>query len=117
MFLIAEPLRNLGRYTFADVVAYRLRQRPVRVAAAIGGLAVVAFYLIAQMVGAGNLIQLMFGLSYEMAVVIVGLVMLSIRAGDRGETVMVVLISAIAFLVSVGASIAWQRIFLREMGA
>ena len=54
MFLIAEPLRNLGKYTFADVVAFRLRQAPVRVAAAIGSLAVVSFYLIAQMVGAGN---------------------------------------------------------------
>jgi cation/acetate symporter len=50
MFLIAEPLRNLGRYTFADVVAARLRQKPVRVASAVGSLAVIAFYLIAQMV-------------------------------------------------------------------
>ncbi|MDP2053689.1 MAG: cation acetate symporter, partial [Acidobacteriota bacterium] len=53
--LIAEPLRNLGRYTFTDVVAFRLRQTPVRVAASAGSLAVVAFYLIAQMVGAGTL--------------------------------------------------------------
>jgi len=75
--LIAEPLRNLGKYTFADVVAFRLKQTPVRIAAAIGTLAVVAFYLIAQMVGAGNLIKLMFGLSYEAAVVIVGIVMLA----------------------------------------
>ena len=59
LFLIAEPLRNLGKYTFTDVVAFRLRQRPVRIAAAIGSLAVVAFYLIAQMVGAGNLIRLL----------------------------------------------------------
>jgi cation/acetate symporter len=77
MILIAEPLRNLGRNTFSDVVAFRLQQKPVRVAAAFGGLAVVAFYLIAQMVGAGNLIQLMFGLPYEVAVVIVGVVMLA----------------------------------------
>ncbi len=76
MFLIAEPLRNLGRYTFSDVVAFRLRQTPVRIAAAIGSLAVVCFYLIAQMVGAGNLVRLLFGLSYETAVVIVGGVML-----------------------------------------
>ena len=60
--LIAEPLRNLGKFTFSDVVAFRLRQAPVRVAAAAGSLAVVAFYLIAQMVGAGNLIRLLFGL-------------------------------------------------------
>ena len=65
MFLIAEPLRNLGRYTFADVVAARLRQTPIRIAASIGSLAVIAFYLIAQMVGAGNLIRLLFGLPYE----------------------------------------------------
>jgi len=75
-FLIAEPLRNLGRYTFADVVALRLRQVPVRIAAALGSLAVITFYLIAQMVGAGNLIRLLFGLPYEAAVVIVGVVML-----------------------------------------
>ena len=77
LFMIAEPLRNLGKYTFADVVAYRLRQTPVRIAAAIGTLAVVLFYLIAQMVGAGNLIRLMFGIGYDTAVVIVGCVMLA----------------------------------------
>jgi cation/acetate symporter len=76
LFLIAEPLRNLGRYTFSDVVSFRLKQKPVRLAAAVGSLCVVALYLIAQMVGAGNLIRLMFGLSYETAVVIVGAVML-----------------------------------------
>ncbi len=75
LVMIAEPLRNLGKYTFADVVSFRLKQTPVRVAAAFGTLAVILFYLIAQMVGAGNLIKLMFGLSYETAVVIVGAVM------------------------------------------
>ncbi len=75
-FLIAEPLRNLGKYTFADAVAYRLEQEPVRVAAGISTLIVVAFYLIAQMVGAGSLIQLMFGLPYRWAIVLVGGVML-----------------------------------------
>src|SRR5688500_16802664 len=77
LFLIAEPLRNLGRYTFADVVAMRLRQPPVRVAAAFGTLGTVSLYLIAQMVGAGGLIRLMFGLSYETAIVLVGLAMLT----------------------------------------
>src|SRR5881394_1983588 len=76
-FLIAEPLRKLGTYTFADVVAYRLKQRPVRIAASATTLTVVLFYLIAQMVGAGNLIKLMFGLSYEVALLIVGGVMLA----------------------------------------
>jgi cation/acetate symporter len=77
MFLIAEPLRNLGKYTFADVVAYRLRQKPIRVAASCGSLMTVAFYLIAQMVGSGSLVNLMFGLPYEWAVIFVGLVMIA----------------------------------------
>src|SRR6476646_4655452 len=77
MFLIAEPLRNLGKYTFADVVAYRLRQTPVRIASAVGGILTVLFYLIAQMVGAGGLILLMFGLDYKLALLIVGGVMLA----------------------------------------
>src|SRR5262245_58242564 len=57
LFLIAEPLRNVGKYTFSDVVASRLSQTPVRIAAAIGTLATVILYLIAQMVGAGGLIK------------------------------------------------------------
>src|SRR5512144_1998880 len=77
MFLVAEPLRNLGKFTFADVVAFRLRQGPVRIAAAIGGILTVLFYTIAQMVGSGSLIQLMFGLRYEYAEIIVGAVMLA----------------------------------------
>src|ERR687897_3058193 len=70
LFLIAEQLRNLGKYTFADVVAFRFRQRPVRIAAAFGTLSVVVFYLIAQMVGAGSLIKLIFGFDYTVAVII-----------------------------------------------
>ncbi len=77
LFLIAEPLRNLGKYTFTDVVAYRLQQKPVRVASAIGTMAVVLTYLIAQMVGSGTLIQLLFGLNYTVAVIIVGVVMMT----------------------------------------
>ncbi|HXX57347.1 MAG TPA: sodium/solute symporter [Thermodesulfovibrionales bacterium] len=77
MFLISEPLRNLGKYTFADVVAYRLNQRPIRAAAAAGSVVVVLTYLIAQMVGAGTLIKLMFGLPFEVAIVITGALMIS----------------------------------------
>lgn len=76
MFLISEPLRNLGKYTFADVVAYRLNQRPIRAAAAAGSLVVVLTYLIAQMVGAGTLIKLMFGLPFELAIVVTGSLMI-----------------------------------------
>src|SRR6187397_2369184 len=99
MFLIAEPLRNLGKYTFSDVVAYRLRQKPVRVAAGIGSLAVVAFYLIAQMVGAGNLIRLLFGLQYEIAVAIVGVVMLAyVLFGGMMATTWVQMVKAVLLL-------------------
>lgn len=99
MFLIAEPLRNLGTYTFADVVAYRLKQRPVRIAAAIGTLAVVSFYLIAQMVGAGNLIKLLFGFDYNLAVLIVGGVMLAyVIFGGMIATTWVQIIKAILLL-------------------
>ena len=97
--LIAEPLRNLGKFTFSDVVAFRLQQAPVRVAAAAGSLAVVAFYLIAQMVGAGNLIRLLFGLSYETAVVIVGVVMLAyVLFGGMIATTWVQIVKAVLLL-------------------
>ena len=75
-FLMAERLRNLGKYTFADIAAYRLEKTPMRTFAAIGSLTVVCFYLIVQMVGAGQLIQLLFGLPYNYAVVLVGLLMM-----------------------------------------
>jgi cation/acetate symporter len=100
MFLIAEPLRNLGKYTFADVVAFRLAQAPVRVAAAVGSLAVIAFYLIAQMVGAGNLIRLLFGLDYGLAVAIVGAVMLAyVLFGGMIATTWVQIVKAVLLLL------------------
>ena len=99
LFLIAEPLRNLGKYTFADVVAARLRQTPVRLAAAVGTLATVTFYLIAQMVGAGGLIRLMFGLSYETAVVIVGAAMMAyVIFGGMIATTWVQIVKALLLL-------------------
>lgn len=76
MFLMAEKLRNLGKFTFGDVASYRFAQPPIRTFAAFSTLVVVVFYLIAQMVGAGQLIRLLFGLDYALAVVIVGALML-----------------------------------------
>ena len=76
LFLIAERLRNLGKFTFADVASFRLDQTAIRILSAIGTLTVVAFYLIAQMVGAGSLIKLLFGLPYGYAVAIVGVLMI-----------------------------------------
>jgi cation/acetate symporter len=76
LFLMAERLRNLGRFTFADITSYRLDQGKVRTMAAISSLTVVCFYLIAQMVGAGQLIKLLFGLEYKVAIVAVGTLMM-----------------------------------------
>ncbi|MDZ8187934.1 MAG: sodium/solute symporter [Nostoc sp. ChiSLP02] len=114
MFLIAEPLRNLGKYTFADVVAFRLRQKPVRIASAIGTLAVITFYLIAQMVGAGELIKLLFGFDYELAVVIVGCVMMAyVIFGGMIATTWVQIIKAVLLL---GGTILLAILVLARFG-
>jgi cation/acetate symporter len=114
LFLIAEPLRNLGKYTFADVVAFRFRQTPVRIASAIGTLAVVSFYLIAQMVGAGNLIRLLFGIDYELAVLIVGAVMLAyVIFGGMIATTWVQIIKAVLLL---GGTILLSLLVLSKFG-
>ncbi len=76
LFLISERLRNLGKYTFADVASFRLKQEPIRILAAFGAIATVILYLIAQMVGSGKLIELLFGLPYEYAVILVGVLMI-----------------------------------------
>src|SRR6187549_2775706 len=99
LFLVAEPLRNLGRYTFSDVLAVRFRQTPIRIAAAIGTLATVVFYLIAQMVGAGGLIKLMFGLSYEQAIAIVGVAMIAyVLFGGMIATTWVQIVKAVLLM-------------------
>lgn len=99
LFLIAEKLRNLGKYTFADVASYRLQQTPIRTLAAIGSIIVVIFYLIAQMVGAGKLIQILFGLPYEFAVIIVGaLMILYVTFGGMLATTWVQIIKAVLLL-------------------
>ncbi|MFC7665218.1 hypothetical protein ACFQWF_24675 [Methylorubrum suomiense] len=105
-FLIVEPLRNLGKFTFADVVAYRLRQRPVRVAAAIGTLTVILLYLIAQMVATGSLIKLLFGMPYTASVIVVGTAMLIyVIFGGMLATTWVQVIKAV--LLSLGGS-SWH---------
>ena len=99
LFLIAERLRNLGKFTFADVASYRLQQTPIRMLSAIGTLTVVAFYLIAQMVGAGKLIQLLFGLPYLYALIIVGVLMIAyVTFGGMLATTWVQIIKACMLL-------------------
>ena len=101
-FLMAERLRNLGKFTFADVAGYRFQQGPIRAFAACGTLVVVAFYLIAQMVGAGQLIKLLFGLDYIFAVIIVGvLMMVYVLFGGMTATTWVQIIKAVLLLSGV----------------
>ncbi|MFD2643640.1 cation acetate symporter [Pseudomonas japonica] len=98
-FLMAERLRNLGRYTFADIVSFRLDQRRIRVLAACGSLTVVCCYLLLQMVGAGQLIKLLFGLDYAVAVVVVGVLMLVyVVFGGMLATTWVQIIKAVLLL-------------------
>jgi len=108
LFMMAERLRNLGSYTFIDVVSYRLEKKPIRVISAIGSLSVIIFYLIAQMVGAGKLIELLFGLDYAVAVVLVSFLMICyVSFGGMLATTWVQLIKAILLLIG-GTFIAFM---------
>jgi cation/acetate symporter len=98
-FLMAERLRNLGKFTFADVAGYRFEQTPIRVFAACGSLAVVAFYMTAQMVGAGQLIKLLFGMDYLYAEILVGsIMMIYVLFGGMTATTWVQIIKACMLL-------------------
>jgi cation/acetate symporter len=112
LFLMAERLRNLGRYTFADVASFRFAQTPVRMLAALSTLMVVLFYLIAQMVGAGQLIRLLFGLPYPYAVGIVGVMMtLYVLFGGMLATTWVQIVKAVLLLGAasfMAAAVLWQ---------
>lgn len=99
LFMMSERLRNLGKYTFTDVAAYRFKQTPVRVLAAFGSIAVVILYLIAQMVGAGKLIELLFGLDFDYAVVMVGILIIAyVTFGGMLATTWVQIIKAVLLL-------------------
>ena len=99
LFLMSERLRNLGKFTFADVAAYRFKQTPIRILSAFGGIAVVILYLIAQMVGAGKLIELLFGMDFEYAVVMVGLLIIAyVSFGGMLATTWVQIIKAVLLL-------------------
>jgi cation/acetate symporter len=101
LFLLAERMRNAGKFTIADVLAFRLQQRPARAAAALGTLAVVAFYLIAQMVGAGVLIQALVGIDFWLAVVITGGFMVTyVVFGGMLATTWVQIIKAILLMTA-----------------
>ena len=117
-FLMAERLRNLGKFTFADVAGYRFDAVPIRSFAALGSLVVVAFYMIAQMVGAGQLIKVLFGLDYNVAVVLVGtLMMMYVLFGGMTATTWVQIIKAVMLLVGatfMALAVLWQFNFSPE---
>ena len=101
LFLLAERMRNAGKYTIADVLAFRLKQRPARAAAATGTLTVAAFYLIAQMVGAGVLIQALVGINFTLAVIITGTFMLCyVVFGGMLATTWVQIIKAVLLMTA-----------------
>jgi cation/acetate symporter len=102
MFLLAERMRNAGKFTIADVLSFRLNQRPARSAAALGTLSVVAFYLIAQMVGAGVLIQALVGIDFSIAVIITGTFMLCyVIFGGMLATTWVQIIKAVLLMIGI----------------
>ena len=101
LFLLAERMRNSGKYTIADVLSFRLNERPARAAAALGTLSVVAFYLIAQMVGAGVLIQALVGIDFTLAVIITGAFMLCyVVFGGMLATTWVQIIKAVLLMTA-----------------
>ena len=112
LFLISERLRNLGLYTFSDVTSFRLDHRQVRVFSAVGSLTVVAFYLIAQMVGAGKVVQLLFGVDYVVAVLVVGvLTVIYVTVGGMQATTWVQITKAGLLLSGgtlLGISVLWK---------
>ena len=123
LFLLAERLRNLGKYTFSDAVAVRLQAAPIRTLAAAGTLVAVVLYLIAQMVGAGKLVEVLFGLSFNTAVIIVGaLMIIYVTFGGMIATTWVQIIkaclllfgaSAIAFIVMYKMGFSLETLFSR----
>ncbi len=117
MFLMAEQLRNLGKYTYADVVSYRFQRVPMRSMAATGSLVVVVLYLIGQMVGAGKLIQVLFGLDYIYAVTIVGvLIIMYVTFGGMLATTWVQIIKA-CLLLGGATFIAFGALYVATEGS
>jgi cation/acetate symporter len=114
LFLLAERMRNSGKYTIADVLSFRMNEKPARAAAALGTLSVVAFYLIAQMVGAGVLIQALVGIDFWLAVVLTGgFMIIYIVAGGMLATSWVQIIKAVLLM---SATIVLSLFVLGKLG-
>jgi len=127
LFLVAEQLRNLGKYTFADVASYRLKQVPIRILASIGSLSTVIFYLVAQLIGSGKLVQYLFGFPYELAVVLMGsLIVLLVTFGGMLATTWVQIVKAVlllsgttimAFIVMANVGFSFENLSLQAIEA
>ena len=114
LFLLAERMRNAGKFTIADVLAFRLRERPARMAAALGTLAVAGFYLIAQMVGAGALIEALVGIDYSLAILLTGIFMLTyVIFGGMIATTWVQIVKAVLLM---GGAIVMSLFVLGKIG-
>src|SRR5687767_8186700 len=114
LFLLSERMRNAGKYTIADVLTFRLNQRPARAAAALGTLSVAGFYLIAQMVGAGVLIQALVGIKFEVSVLLTGTFMLTyVVFGGMLATTWVQIIKAVLLM---SATILMSILVLEKVG-
>lgn len=99
LFIVAEPFRNSGNFTVADVISYRLKQRPVRTAAAMVTMTITMFYMISQLVGAGAIIHLLVGIPYEISLIIVGvLMMIYVTLGGMLATSWVQIIKAVLLM-------------------
>src|ERR687895_460356 len=114
LYLLAERMRNSGKFTMADVLSFRLNERPARVAAALGTLVVAGFYLIAQMVGAGALIEALVGINFNLAVILTGVFMLCyVIFGGMLATTWVQIIKAVLLM---SATIILSLFVLGKMG-
>src|SRR5699024_6166329 len=100
LYIVAEPLRNLGKYTLADMIAARFELKKVRAMAAVSSITIVIFYMLAQLVGAGALIQLLFGIPYTLAVILVGIMMtIYVLFGGMTATSWVQMVKAILLMI------------------
>ena len=114
LYLLAEKMRNTGKFTLADVLSFRLNERPARTAAALGTLVVAGFYLIAQMVGAGALIEALVGINFNLAVLLTGVFMLCyVIFGGMLATTWVQIIKAVLLM---SATIVLSLFVLGKMG-
>ncbi|SFJ52130.1 solute symporter family protein [Thermoflavimicrobium dichotomicum] len=114
LIIVAEPLRNSGRYTLADMVAYRMKTKPVRSVAALSTLAISTFYMIAQLVGAGAIVKLLLGINYEVSIIVIGILMiLYVVFGGMLATTWVQIIKAVLLM---GGTILLSLLVLSQYG-